>query len=548
MADKLMKATAEGVRVYAAVTTDLVNEAIRRHQCTPVASAALGRTMTGALLMAANLKNKEALTVSFAGDGPLGSIVADASPEGVVRGYVEHPQVDFMLRDDGKLAVGRGVGKGMLSVTRFLGLKEPVTGSIEIVSGEIAEDITRYLYVSEQTPSSVGLGVLVGKDLQAVAAGGFFVQPLPDVTEETLVKLEKNLGKIKPVSAMVKDGLDEKGIIDAVLQDFADIHYMTSTKLQFRCQCSRERIEGVLQSLNASDLDSLIADGKAEVCCHFCNEKYLFSKDELVSILSTDISDEEKRQRLILATADNKDNHSAYLIPCDGLSGVCCFASHDTGEGGYCCCLRLVVCLTLADVVNPIDVLKHIRVVLLEVLLCLVVVEFPDYFALEVGNLVGLALPHTLCALNILTDVVAASVYLAAHAVEMNSVFELEVNAEVVVLVACLTTLAASECSSLDGVLAQHPEEHVDVVHVLLNNMVAREPLPVHPVAYVPFHIAPSWLTVAVPKHALIPVNTSACDFTDETFLNLLEGSNVWTLVMTLCTCHHAEALGNSLL
>ena len=284
MADKLMKATAEGVRVYAAVTTDLVNEAIRRHQCTPVASAALGRTMTGALLMAANLKNKEALTVSFAGDGPLGSVVADASPEGVVRGYVEHPQVDFMLRDDGKLAVGRGVGKGMLSVTRFLGLKEPVTGSIEIVSGEIAEDITRYLYVSEQTPSSVGLGVLVGKDLQAVAAGGFFVQPLPDVTEETLVKLEKNLGKIKPVSAMVKDGLDEKGIIDAVLQDFADIHYMTSTKLQFRCQCSRERIEGVLQSLNASDLDSLIADGKAEVCCHFCNEKYQFTKEDLIAL------------------------------------------------------------------------------------------------------------------------------------------------------------------------------------------------------------------------------------------------------------------------
>lgn len=284
MADKLMKATAEGVRVYAAVTTDLVNEAIRRHQCTPVASAALGRTMTGALLMAANLKNKEALTISFAGDGPLGSVVADASPEGVVRGYVEHPQVDFMLRDDGKLAVGRGVGKGMLSVTRFLGLKEPVTGSIEIVSGEIAEDITRYLYVSEQTPSSVGLGVLVGKDLQAVAAGGFFVQPLPDVTEETLVKLEKNLGKIKPVSAMVKDGLDEKGIIDAVLQDFADIHYMTSTKLQFRCQCSRERIEGVLQSLNASDLDSLIADGKAEVCCHFCNEKYQFTKEDLIAL------------------------------------------------------------------------------------------------------------------------------------------------------------------------------------------------------------------------------------------------------------------------
>ena len=177
MKDHLVKATAEGVRVYAAVTTGLVNEGIRRHACYPVAAAALGRTMTGALLMAANLKNKECLTVKFNGDGPLGTVAADASPEGFVRGYVMHPQVELPLNAQGKLAVGDGIGHGLLSVTRFTGLKEPVTGSSEIVTGEIAEDITEYLYVSEQTPSSVGLGVLVGKELKALAAGGFFIQP-----------------------------------------------------------------------------------------------------------------------------------------------------------------------------------------------------------------------------------------------------------------------------------------------------------------------------------------------------------------------------------
>ncbi|MDY6267609.1 MAG: Hsp33 family molecular chaperone HslO [Selenomonadaceae bacterium] len=284
MKDHLVKATADGVRIYAAVTTDLVNEAIRRHDCYPVAAAALGRTMTGALLLAANLKNKEALTVSFDGHGPLGKVTADATPEGSVRGYVGNPHVNLPLNKLGKIDVGGGVGThGMVTVTRFTGLKNPITGSVEITDGEIADDLTKYLYVSEQTPSSVGLGVLVDKEFHCIGAGGFILQPLPDVSDDVLARLEKNIQTIHSVSHMVEHGLDAKGIIAEVLQGF-DVDYLTTTDLAFRCQCSKGRISDVLLSLNLDDLKTLVDDGHAEVVCHFCNEKYQFSREELEAI------------------------------------------------------------------------------------------------------------------------------------------------------------------------------------------------------------------------------------------------------------------------
>jgi molecular chaperone Hsp33 len=284
MKDHLVKATAEGVRIYAAVTTDLVNEAIRRHDCYPVAAAALGRTMTGALLLAANLKNKEALTVTFDGHGPLGKVTADATPEGFVRGYVGEPHVNLPLNKLGKIDVGGGVGtNGMVTVTRFTGLKNPITGSVEISDGEIADDLTKYLYVSEQTPSSVGLGVLVNPDFHCIGAGGFILQPLPDVSDEVLARLEKNIQSIHSVSHMVERGLDAKGIIGEVLQGF-DVEYLATTDLAFRCQCSKGRISDVLLGLNLTDLKSLVDDGHAEVVCHFCNEKYQFSGEELEAI------------------------------------------------------------------------------------------------------------------------------------------------------------------------------------------------------------------------------------------------------------------------
>lgn len=283
MRDYLVKAITEGVRVYAAVTTDLVNEAIRRHECYPVASAALGRTMTGAVLMAANLKNDEAITVNFRGDGPIGSITADATADGYVRGYVGNPHVDLPLNTVGKLDVGGAIGQGLVTVTRFTGLKEPMSGSCELVTGEVAEDLTQYLYVSEQTPSCVGLGVLVGTDLKAEAAGGFIIQPMPDATDETITRLERNLQSMRSVTAMINDGRTPREMIQEIMTGF-EMEFLSTTELNFKCQCSRERIEDMLIGLGINDLKSLAEDGKAEVCCHFCGEKYSFNKEELQHI------------------------------------------------------------------------------------------------------------------------------------------------------------------------------------------------------------------------------------------------------------------------
>lgn len=284
MSDTLVKAITKGIRIYAAVTTDLVNEAIRRHQCSPTAAAALGRTMTGAILMAANLKNSEALTVSFQGNGPLGYITADATPDGFVRGYVGNPGVDLPLKENGKLDVGGAVGQGLVQVTRFTGLREPMRGSAEIVSGEIAEDLTNYLFVSEQTASSVGLGVLVGTDYKALAAGGFMLQLMPDADDEIIDRLEAALSKVRPVSSMIADGMGPRAIIRELMAGF-EIQYLTNTELAFRCKCSKERIEDVMLSLGHDDMAALVEDGHAEVCCQFCGEKYQFDKPELEHLL-----------------------------------------------------------------------------------------------------------------------------------------------------------------------------------------------------------------------------------------------------------------------
>lgn len=286
MADHLIKATAEGVRIFAAVTTNLAEEARKRHACYPVAAAALGRTMTGALLLAANLKTTECVTLKIQGDGPLGMVVADANADGCVRGYVDHPQVDLPLNAQGKLAVGAAVGKGLISVTRFTGLKQPFTGSAELLTGEIAEDLTQYLMVSEQTPSSVGLGVLVEKDLRVSAAGGFFVQALPEAEDAVLARIEGNLQTMPPVSQLIQSGADARKLVEAVFEGLK-IQFYDELPLAFQCHCSKERIESVLISLGEQELASMAQEGKAEVGCHFCAEKYLFSKEELETLLKS---------------------------------------------------------------------------------------------------------------------------------------------------------------------------------------------------------------------------------------------------------------------
>ena len=283
MRDHIMKATAPGVRIVAAVTTQLVEEARRRHDCFPVVAAALGRTMTAALLLAANLKTEESLTVRIAGDGPIGDIVADATAHGTVRGYAKNPHVDIPLRGK-KLDVGAAVGQGNVYVTRFTGLKQPFTGNVPLVSGEIAEDITSYLAVSEQTPSSVALGVLVCPDMTVAAAGGFIVQALPGHEEKSLQVIEANLANLAPVSQMVDEGKDAAGIIQMVLQGLP-ITWYDRAGIAFQCLCSREKVHNVLISLGKAELEDMIAEGKAEVCCHFCAEKYQFNRQELEALL-----------------------------------------------------------------------------------------------------------------------------------------------------------------------------------------------------------------------------------------------------------------------
>lgn len=282
MKDYLIKATVPGVRAFCTVTTESVAEAVKRHDCYPIAAAALGRTMTASLLLAANLKTNECITVRISGNGPLGEVVADAGANGIVRGAVRNPHVDLPL-NNGKLDVGGAIGIGLISVTRFTGMKQPFTGSSHLVTGEIAEDLTNYLACSEQTPSSVGLGVLVNPDLTISAAGGFFIQALPECEEEVIAKVEANLTKLPPVSQMIKEGITPEQMAERIFEGLPVIIY-DPMKIEFGCQCSKERIENVLISLGAEELASLIEEGKAEVCCKFCCEKYQFNKEELVEL------------------------------------------------------------------------------------------------------------------------------------------------------------------------------------------------------------------------------------------------------------------------
>lgn len=287
MQDHLLRATANGVRAFVAVTTNLAEEARQRHDCYPIAAAALGRTMTGAMLLAANLKTDESITIRIDGDGPLGAVVADAWADGRVRGYVEEPHTDLPLHN-GKLAVGQAVGTGHIYVTRFTGLKQPFTGSAELVSGEIAEDMTNYLYISEQTPSTISLGVLVNPDLSVAAAGGLMVQALPGADDAALEQIESNLAALGPVSQLIQQGMDGQAILQKIFAGMeVELNLYEPLELTFRCQCSRERVTTALISLGVQELTDILKDEQAELCCHFCAEKYQFNKEELEELIES---------------------------------------------------------------------------------------------------------------------------------------------------------------------------------------------------------------------------------------------------------------------
>ena len=284
MQDQLLKATIAGsIRIYILSARDLVDTARAKHDCLPLASAALGRTMMGALLLAATMKMQECITLKIKGDGILGNIVADAS-DGVVRGYIDNPHAELELVN-GKLAVGQGVGTGQLFLTRFNNYTEPFTGVCDLKSGEIAEDITEYLYVSEQTPSSVALGVLVQPDGQVSHAGGFFVQPLPEALEEDIEAVAQNIMHLAAITTLLEAGHTLKEIVSAIAGDLP-VKYYEQTSLKFACPCSKDKISDHLTMLSKSDLQEIVIDESTEVACHFCNSKYYFTRAEISELLA----------------------------------------------------------------------------------------------------------------------------------------------------------------------------------------------------------------------------------------------------------------------
>ena len=289
MKDYLVRAVAFNgqVRAFATKTTETVGEAQRRHNTWPVVSAALGRSMTAAVMMGAMLKGNDKITVKIEGNGPIGPMVIDTDAKGDVRGFVTNPHVHFDLNEHGKLDVRAGVGtEGTLTIVKDLGLRDMFSGQTPIVSGEIAEDFTYYFATSEQVPSSVGLGVLVNPDNTILAAGGFIIQLMPGCEEETIDEIEKRLGSIEPVSKMIEKGYTPEQILDAVLGE-GNVQILSSMPVQFQCQCSKERFGAAIIGLGVQEIKEMIEeDGQAEAQCHFCLEKYNFNKEELQGFIN----------------------------------------------------------------------------------------------------------------------------------------------------------------------------------------------------------------------------------------------------------------------
>ncbi len=287
MSDYLVRATAADgqVRAFAATTRDLVEEARKRHQTSPVATAALGRLMTAGVMMGSMMKNEEdLLTLMIQCDGPIGGLTVTADAFGRVKGYVNQPNV-LIPAKNGKLDVGGAVGNGILSVVRDMGLKEPYSSQVELVSGEIAEDLTYYFASSEQVPSSVGLGVLMEKNNTVKQAGGFILQMMPYATEETIKQIESNLKEVSSVTELLDEGSSPEEILEKLLGNLS-LQVNDTLPASFYCNCSRERVWKALKSVGESEIRQMIEEGKdIEVKCHFCNTAYTYSVEDLEKIL-----------------------------------------------------------------------------------------------------------------------------------------------------------------------------------------------------------------------------------------------------------------------
>ena len=285
-------------RVYLAISTKLVQEALNIHNTTPLATAALGRVLTGAGMMGLMLKNeRDKLTLIFKGDGPARQILATADGKGNVKGYIADPGVDLPLKENGKLDVGGAIGRGELTVVKDLGLKEPYVGPVSLVSGEIAEDLTSYYYISEQQNTAISLGVKIERDYSVGCAGGMIVQLLPGASEDAVAALEKIIGDMEPITTLIErvkgGGADEslrllsKEIFGRIPQEFA-IEELEIKNMDWNCDCSFERLEKILMTIGERDLKEIIEeDGEAELVCQFCLKKYKFDKAHLEKILAS---------------------------------------------------------------------------------------------------------------------------------------------------------------------------------------------------------------------------------------------------------------------
>ncbi|MGL4773810.1 MAG: Hsp33 family molecular chaperone HslO [Clostridium sp.] len=291
--DKVIRGTAKDgmIRVIGGITTDLVNKGTGIHECSPVASAALGRMLTAAALMGVELKSdKAAMTLKIDGGGSLKGVTVTSRANGAVKGIVGNPYVDLPLKENGKLNVSGAVGKdGFLYVIKDLGMKDPYVGQSEIYTGEIAEDFAYYFTQSEQTPSAVSLGVLVDKDLSVKAAGGFIIQMMPGADELLADLMMYRLEEIPPITSMIAEGKSIEEILEYIFEGM-DLKLGESINPEYVCDCSREKVEKALISIGEKDLTEIYNEGKdEELVCHFCNTKYNFSNEEIGALLKGEL-------------------------------------------------------------------------------------------------------------------------------------------------------------------------------------------------------------------------------------------------------------------
>ena len=289
MADRIVRAISTDGMVQAAAicSRELTERARQIHKTLPVATAALGRTLAAASMMGNALKGDGAsLTLQFKGGGPLGTVLAVSDHEGNVRGYVTNPQTELPLRPDGKLDVGGAVGhEGTLTVIKDLHMKEPYVGTVDLLGGEIAEDIAGYFVESEQIPTACALGVLVGKDQSVTAAGGYIIQLLPGAPDDIIDKIEAGIQNAGAVSRLLAAGMDGQVVLETVLHGF-DLEILETQPVEYRCYCSRDRVTRTLISLGRTELQSIVDDGKdIHIDCQFCDKIYDYTPEQVRQIL-----------------------------------------------------------------------------------------------------------------------------------------------------------------------------------------------------------------------------------------------------------------------